>query len=196
MKNWRRSILVGTIAIAAVLTAGVITSVLAQGRPGGPGGPGGPPPMGPPIVMKVGAENAYVLMGCTLIKYNASLEQQGTLALGDPPAARSDNAGAPPPPPPPATAIIASSANGVPESVLDLLGDQIIRVDGASLKEAAKGTLPALDLPHPPAPQCLELRGGTLYVLRGPQIIAVNIKDGQIIGSATLPKPPSPNSGN
>jgi hypothetical protein len=196
MKNCRRSILVGSIAIAAVLTAGVITSVLAQGRPGGPGGPGGPPPMGPPIVMKVGAENAYVLMGCTLIKYNASLEQQGTLALGNPPAAQSGNAGAPPPPPPAPAVTMASTANGVPESVLVVLGDQFIRVDGASLKEAARGTLPALDLPHPPGPQCLELRSSTLYVLRGPQIVAVNIKDGQIIGSATLPMPPRPDSGN
>jgi hypothetical protein len=44
--------------------------------------------------------------------------------------------------------------------------------------------------PHPPRP-ALELSGQTLYLLRGPSVVAIDITDGSVVGQATLPPPPA-----
>ena len=43
----------------------------------------------------------------------------------------------------------------------------------------------------PPALPTMELLGKTLYVQRGPQIVAINVNDGKVIAQAELPKPPA-----
>jgi hypothetical protein len=110
---------------------------------------------------------------------------------------------------------------GANEQVLVVIGDQFFRLEAATLTVKAKATLPAPELPNanppmdPGAPDAagppegpggpggpggmgggrpaeLSLKGVTLYVLRGPQIVAVNTVDGKVTGTAMLPMPVPP----
>jgi len=215
MGNTRVGSSVIWIAIAAVLVgAWYGGAVLAQRGAVGPGQPGPMPPMqGPPIMMKAGSAGVFVLTGNVLTKYDSALAQNGSIKL-EVPKQQSDDVQRPMGPPP--THMLLSS--GANEKVIVLIGDQFFSVDAASFKIAAKAKLPAVKLPTPPdnapvppqdgpapgmppmmgppmgqaMPVGLELRGDVLYMLRGPQIIGININDGKIVGPAELPKPQPP----
>ena len=193
--------------LAAIWTSGV---VLAQRGPGGPGpqaGPGGPGGMMPPPVMQIGMVKAgdsgvFILAGPTLVKYSADLTHQDTVQLVEPPA---DTDVAPKPPLHGAMLLVPADGDAA-EKVLVVIGDKFFAVDADTLAIAATGTLPAIDLPAgaktttgntqkqkplgpPPGPGGLEYNDGTLYIQRGPAVIALNAEDGSVIGQATLPKP-------
>ena len=223
MKNTGVRIGIGWAAIAAILLAAWIGGVVVaqQGPgPGGPGGPGGPigPPMGPPLIMKAGAAGVFVLFGDTLTKYDAALAQKGSLKLGDQGATQDPQR---PPMPMPTIMLLTPGAS---EKVLVFIGDRFFSIDAASLSVTAKATLPPMPTPPPPGdnpnppgdgggqigpgepgrrpmpmgppmPVGLELQGNVLYMLRGPQILGVNIQDGKIVGPAALPKPPGQGGG-
>lgn len=213
------------IVIAALVAVWVGTAVLAQQGPGGPGQPGGPgfpggpgmqPPMGSGPIMKTGTQGVFVLLGPTLKKYDAALREQGSLQLINPPINNpnppADGARRPPMQPmqPGAVLLVAPAAQGASEKVIAIFGDQVISVDAASLKIAAKAKLPDLQSPRPPdgamgnpqgpgmmppffgPPPAIELQGRILYFLRGPQIVGVNVDDGTIAGPAMLGKPQPP----
>lgn len=189
------------VALAVMWTSGAVLAQRGGRAPGGPGGPGGPqgmqPPMGPQIgMLKAGANGVFVLAGPTLIKYNAALEQQGTVQLVEPPTDTSQAPG-----PPLHGAMLIVTANGG-EKALVLIGDKFFAVDTATLEISAQGTLPGLEAPEvggaqrpmgpPPGPGGLEYRDGKLYVQRGPTIVALSVADGSVVGQATLPKPEAP----
>ncbi len=212
MKN-RTALVIAIVVVFAVAAIWMNGAVLAQrgggaqGRPGGPAGPGAPGGMQPPPapcigMLRAGATGVYVLAGPTLIKYNAALEEQGKLTLVEAPATTD----AAPRPPLHGALLIAPATQTVPEKVLVVIGDRFFAVDGATFQVTATGNLPAIEPPAdetaaadarkpqrpmgpPPGPGALEYHDGTLYVQRGPAIIAITIADGSILGQATLPKP-------
>ena len=204
------------IAVALCATC-VATSALAQGgAPGGPGGPGWPGRPGgpggpPPPILRAGSDGVFSLLGGLLVKFDAAtLQQTGTLQLLEKPAPPDGSQGDRPPmgPPPRGELLLASLAGGH-EKVLALFGDQLFIVDAATLKLTAKVILPKLPAPPgqgsgdaaqgpppprfaPPMPMALELHGQMLYVLRGPQIVAVNIVSGTVVAQGMLPPPKPP----
>jgi len=176
----------------------------AMGQRGMGGGGRGPGMMGPGMGMmsrmKVGAQGLFVLQGPTLLKYDpATLALKGQLALADPAAeqaAAGDGNGQPMGHPKPIAFLPAG------DDVLVVAGDTFIRVDGKTMQKAVTGTLPTVTLPTPPDnagdgmappppnfPPMLELNGTTLYVERGPSLVAVNTADGTVTAKATLPTP-------
>ncbi len=207
------------IVVCALVAVWIGTTVLAQrgpggpggfGGPGGPGGPGMQPPMGPGPIMKTGAQGVFVLMGPMLRKYDAALKEKGSLQLIEPPTGNPPADGEPRPPMPPMGILLIAPAGGqASEKAIAIFGDQFFSVDTGSLKVAAKTKLPAIELPKPPddanpgpggpppmgpppGPGALELQGRILYILRGPQIVGVNVDDGSLAGKASLLKPPPP----
>jgi len=221
-----KSMVFVSIIVIALVAVWIGTAVMAQrgpggpggppGAPGGPGGPGMQPPMGPGPIMKAGAQGVFVLWGPTLTKYDAALKEKGSLQLIGPPTdnppAEGDQKPPMPPMPPNGILLIAPAGSGASEKVIALFGDQLVSVDAASLKIAAKAKLPAPEMPKPPdgtamgnpqgpgmmmpqffgPPPPIELQGRVLYILRGPQIVGVNVEDGKIVGPAALPKPQPP----
>lgn len=205
MKNMR-SILVGSIVVVALLAAGFVTSVLAQGGPP-PDGMRGPHP--PAVIMKAGTTGLFVLAGPNLVKYDPkTLAQTGVYTLPAPTASGDSNNQHPPMPP--HIVMLVATIDGLGENVLLIAGDQFLRIDGATLQVKAKGTLPKVEMPAPPqggqggpdgmrppmgamgAPPMPELKGSMLYIQRMDQIFAINVTDGSITGAATLPKPQPP----
>jgi hypothetical protein len=169
--------------------------------------------------LKAGDEGVFTLLGPALVKYSVDLASQETLVLLQPPAAREDDEARPMPPSMGGVIVISPATGGRGEIVVVLLGDQFFSIEAATLNVIANTTLPKLEPPSegagtqrtarsrggngdnqpgngqvgpPPLPPMLELHGRTLYVQRGPQIMAINILDGTMIGQNTLPKPPEP----
>lgn len=195
------------VAITA-LCAWQAVDVTAQRGPAGPGGPPGGPgimaPMPPPPMMKAGGNGVFVLLGGTLTKLDpVTLNQEGSLQLIEKPADRggSTQNNWPPLPPPHGTLLIAPGSH---EMVLVVIGDRFFRIDAAQFTVVANSTLPKPEPPKSqnapdqnrqpaPPPQTVELHGSILYVVSGPQIVAVNITDGSVVGETTLPKPEDPN---
>jgi len=215
MKNTGVRIGIGWAVVAVLLVAVWLGgTVLAQREGPGPGRPGGPmQPQGPPVIMKAGSAGVFVLIGNTLTKYDTALAEKRSLKLVD-------QSGAPDPqgpmPPKPTIMLLTPGAN---EKVLVLIGERFFSVDAGSLTVTARATLPPLPAPPPPGdggnppgdqmvpggpgrppmgppmPVGLELQGDVLYMLRGPQVLGVNIQDGKIVGPTDLPKPPLPGEG-
>lgn len=200
------------LAIAAALVAVWFTgAVMAQRE--GPKPPLAPQIQGPPIMMKAGSTGVFVLTGNVLTKYDAALAMKGSIKLD---AEGGDMADIRQPAPPPPTHMLLSP--GPNQKVLVLIGDRFFSVNADSFTIAARAKLPLPPKPEatssdnppaengdkpgvgpkppvPPMPVELELQGNVLYMLRGPQIIGVNINDGSIVGPAPLPKPPAPEEG-
>lgn len=212
MKSIGARIGIGWIVIGLLLMIGVGGAVLAQRGQGGPGGP----PMGPPIIMKASPQGVFLLTGNTLTKYDEALAIQKTITL-DGQSNSSDSQR--PQRPRPAMMLL----NGAGDKVLVLMGDEFFSIDAASLTVIAKATLPALPAVGPPPadggnppdgggqmgpggpgrpqmgqpmPGGLELQGNVLYMLRGPQIIGINITNGTLVGPVSLPKPADQSAGN
>jgi len=196
-----------------------------RGNRGGFGGGGGFGGFGGAPVIKVGTQGIFVLTGGTLTKYDTKLKEQGTLKFVEPapPATDSTDTSGQPRRQMPRSGVVLLAPNPDPtkEKVLVVYGTDFFAIDAATFKVAAKCKLPD---PEPPAgtapadttapgggmggrmmggffgPPTLELSGNTLYVVRGTQMLAVNIDDASILGKATLPQqapPPVPaNPGN
>ncbi len=189
MKQW----LVGTsllLGIVFLLGAGYAAfSQDPRGELGGQqqGGGGmrgmmqGMPPM---HQMKAGTQGLFLLQGSTLLKFSTTLQAQGTLDLSEAKAAGH---------PQPGAFLLAG------DDVLVVTGATFYRVDGKTLKVAVKKTLPAATQPtqaangqqqQPPMPPAtLELNNHTLYLMRGPSLVALSIDDGSVLGQTTLQKP-------
>jgi len=187
------------------------------GNRGGFGGQGG----GAPAV-KVGTQGIFVLTGGTLTKYDTKLKEQGNIKFVEPAAPVSTDSadtGAPPRRQMPRSGVVLIAPNADPakEKVLVVYGTDFFSIDAATFKVAAKCKIPD---PEPPAGAAdtsgapgggmggrtmggffgaptLELSGNTLYVIRGAQMVAINIDDASIVGKATLPQqaPPAANPG-
>lgn len=150
-------------------------------------------------------QGVFVLQGGTLLKYDpATLKQTGQIVLVEAPANEGADQTDMPPLPPPAGSLRAHEG-----AILAVLGDQFVVVNAASFKVTAKATIPAparQDAPpedvnadagfrRPPmAPQCMLLKavGGTAYLQRGPELLAISITDGGVTASGELPLPPKP----
>lgn len=205
------------LAIAAALVAVWFGgAVMAQRE--GPKPPAMPQIPGPPIMLKAGSAGVFVLTGNVLTKYDAALSMKGSIKLD---VDSGDTANVQQPAPPPPTHMLLSP--GPNQKVLVLIGDRFFSVNAETFEIAAKAQLPPPPKPEPPArdnpptenggdrpdvgprppiappgppmPAGLELQGNVLYMLRGPEIIGVNINDGSIVGPAPLPKLPAPEQG-
>jgi len=198
------------VALVAVWFGG---AVMAQRE--GPKPPPTPQIQGPPIMMKAGSAGLFVLTGNVLTKYDAALSMKGSIKLD---VEAGDTANVRQPAPPPPTHMLLSP--GPNQKVLVLIGDRFFSVNAESFEIAARTQLPPPPRPEPPdgvnpppenggdkpeigpkppvppigppMPVGLELQGNVLYMLRGPEIIGVNINDGSIVGPAPLPKLPTP----
>ncbi len=210
------------IIAAAVALAFAIWHSAGVSAQRGPQAPVLPPPIPAGPAVKAGASGLFVLLGGTLLKYDpvtltpaGSLELAPKAGLPDPPIGIPPNV-----PPPPIHAQMLISL-GSPELVLVVINDRFFSVDAATMQIVAKTDLPKPEV-GPPASETakkvqkprnpgsgpkdgaqivkplmppifhLELSGSTLYVIRGPNIIAININNGDITGQAELPKPPAP----
>lgn len=219
MKGTRTKLIV-SIVVVAMVAVWVCVASYAQGGGGRTGGSnrgsgfGGQGFGGAAAVVKVGAQGIFVLTGGTLTKYDTKLKEQGTLKFVEPAApvsTDSSDTGAPPRRQMPRSGVVLIAPNSDPakEKVLVVYGTDFISIDAATFKVAAKGKLPD---PEPPAgapaggmgnrggfggTPTLELSGTTLFVVRGSQIVGINIEDGSVVGKATLPQqaPPPANSG-
>lgn len=174
----------------------------------GTGGFGGNAP-----VVKVGAQGIFVLTAGTLTKFDTKLKEQGTLKFVEPappPSADSSDTSTQPRRqmmPRGGVVMIAPNSDAAKEKVLVVYGTDFFSIDAASFKVAAKCKLPD---PEPPAgapaagapgggmggrmmggffgTPTLELNGNTVYVIRGSQMVAINIDDATVVGKATLPQ--------
>lgn len=191
-----------TLWVLAVALCATCVATSASAQWGGPGGP-------PPPILKAGSDGVFTLLGGLLVKFDAAtLQQTGTLQLLDRPAPPPDGAqGDRPPMGPPRGQLMLADATSGHGKVLALFGDQLFIVDAVTLKLANKVVLPKPPPPPgqgngdanqgppprpmsgPPMPAALDLHGQMLYVLRGPQITAINITDGSIAAQAMLPMP-------
>jgi len=146
----------------------------------------GMPPRNP---MKAGTQGLFFLQGTTLLKFSSTLQAQGKLDLSDASAKGR---------PQPGALLLAG------DDVLVVTGSTFYRVDGKTLTVSVKKALPDVakttqttqaangqhQPPQPPmAPPELELNNRTLYLLRGPSLVALSIDDGSVLGQATLQKP-------
>ena len=196
MKQW----LVGSsLLLGIVLLLGAAYSAFSQDPRGELGGqqqgggmrgmPNGMPPMHQLHQMKAGTQGLFLLQGSTLRKYSTTLQAQGTLDLSDTTAAAGGH-------PHPGTFLLAG------DDVVVVTDSTFYRVDGKTMKVAVKKALPEAtqstqtangqqqqqpQRPMPPAD--LELNNHTLYLMRGPSLVALSIDDGSVLGKATLPKP-------
>ena len=129
--------------VAAVCACWFAAGVFAQRGPRGPIGPGGPPPMPAGPIVKAGTTGLFVLMGGTLLKYDAAtLVQAGSLELLTKTDLPAPPGGAPADAPLPLIhgQMIVSSANT--ELILIVIADKFFSVDAATLQVVAKSTLP------------------------------------------------------
>ncbi len=205
------------LVIAAVLVAVWIGGTVMAQRERPEPAPR-PPIQGPPIMMKAGSAGVFVLTGNVLTKYDAGLAQKGSVKLEVEPI---ETENGPRPMLPPPTHMLLSP--GTNEKVLVVIGDRFFSVNAESLAIVAKVKLPMPPAPQPPTgdnptppdnggdqprmgprdpmrpgppmPVGLELQGNVLYMIRGPQILGVNINDGKIVGPVALPKLPAPDEG-
>jgi hypothetical protein len=190
--------------VVVLIGVWIAGTVMAQG---GSEPQQGPPPPPPPVSMKAGPAGIFTLAGDTLVKYDASLTQVGTLKLVDQAKAPATQDGAAPPPHRLGPAVMQLTT-GDNAKVLVLMGGQFFSIDAASMEITAKTQLPAPPKPpsdntvapanqpgpggpRPPQPN-LEVNGRIAYVMHGDQIIATNIDDGTLAGQAALPKPTPP----
>ncbi len=213
-KNWVNWAVV--IVLLGVMFGSIAIAQRGQGGPGGMGGPGGPMgpmgqggPGGPPhpmVMIETGTSGVFVLAGCTLVKYDAALKEVGTLNLGEQSTSATDK----PPMPKPGEVLFSAGSGSAGDKILIVMGDEFYCIDATTLKVTVKATLPVVEPPKqenadtqtmqtgkgpggpPPAKAILKLNGQTLYIVRGPQIVAINIADGTVTGQNTLPKPPAP----
>jgi len=183
-----------------------------RGGFGGQGFGGGAP------AVKVGTQGIFVLTGGTLTKYDTKLKEQGTIKFVEPaPPASTDSSDTAAPPrrqmPRSGVVLIAPNADPAKEKVLVVYGTDFFSIDAATFKVAAKCKIPDPEPPAGAAPAdpnapgggmgarmmggffgapTLELSGNILYVIRGTQMLAINIDDASIVGKATLPQQAPP----
>ncbi|MHB0911864.1 MAG: hypothetical protein ACYC2Y_00275 [Armatimonadota bacterium] len=206
------------LVLAALFTTSALAQ-RGPGGPGGPGGmgPGGMRPMGPPPprVLLAGTEGIYLLQGGTLLKLDPkSLDKKGSVDISGGEGTRPGpvevllaNKGA-------SEQVLVVAGN----RFLRIDGRSLTVQARGTLSEVQRpegapgeaGALPGGPGAMGPGgmgpggpgmgpggpgmepmgpPPVLELSGRTLYVLRGPEIAAVNIDTGDVGAEATLPRP-------
>lgn len=199
MRHWNKITLTAAVGLIVAGIAGI-----AYGQMRGPGGPGGMmPPSPPPAATQVayGAHALFVLSGPTLVKLDgATLKTLGTLTLGEKPAAPTEGQRLQGPPPGGGVLLTTDT------TVLAVVGKTFYRINAADMTIALKKALPEPQAPNAPAmndqqqgppprpagPPAFTLQGGTLYLVRGPQALAINIATGEAVtGSVPVPQPPA-----
>lgn len=216
MKSLRFLAVLAAITVLCVLFS--VAAIAQQGKGGSGNGPGNNQPPPPPPVIKAGADGVFVLTSGALYKLEAdTLTQVGSLQLIEKQATqgKGSQTGNQQQAPPAGGAMIVAAGKvlvvigdqffSIDATSLEIVAKTTLPKpsDGQNVGSAGTRSVKGKNgqggqgsqggqgngQQGPPPPATLELQGTTLYVAHGPQIIAVNIDDGTILGQATLPKP-------
>lgn len=159
-----------------------------------------------PPVVKAAADGVYVLNNGLLTKFDTDLKEKGKVRLIDAPAApgAADAARQMPSRPAPGAMLIAANSK-----VVVVIGDQLFSVDAELSQAPAKVSLPSMQAPPaaapsggasdagqamrmqfapPPQVPVLEAQGNIVYVVRGIEIVAVDLVQNKVLGLASLPQ--------
>lgn len=163
------------------------------------------------VTMKVLPQGLFVLRGGVLAKFDATnLQEQGVLELFGPAPAPIDMRNATPEERQRAMQDRTKrmqQAEVLPmgADLLVVIGEQFFRIKLADLTIKVQSELVVPDAPQPPAqgrqfggfamPTTLELKDNTLYVLRGADLLTVDVETGKVVATGKLPVqmvPPQP----